>query len=209
MMRQTLIIFAKTPRQGLVKSRLARDIGAGAATRWYRQNLAAILRRLGLKKRWECHIIAAPHHASAWPWPTPWRFSHQARGDLGQRMLTALRSVSKGPVVLIGSDIPGIEPRHIAAAFRMLGRNDAVFGPSSDGGYWLVGFSPRYRGNPFTDVRWSTKWALEDTVAGLQSGTKVGFVSEMQDVDEGSDLAATVSCVRPSAQTARARASGA
>lgn len=204
--RKTLIIFAKTPRRGLVKSRLARDIGGAAATRWYRQNLALTLRRLGLTKRWDCRIIAAPHHAAAWPWPKPWRFSHQARGDLGQRMLKALRSAGKNHTVLIGSDIPGIEPQHIAAAFRALEQNDAVFGPSADGGYWLVGFSPRYRGNPFTDVRWSTEWALEDTVAGFRSGTKVGLVAEMQDVDEGPDLAAATSHVRRSARTAHARA---
>jgi uncharacterized protein len=207
--RKTLIIFAKTPRRGLVKSRLARDIGGAAATRWYRQNLALTLRRLGLTKRWDCRIIAAPHHAAAWPWPKPWRFSHQARGDLGQRMLKALRSAGKNHTVLIGSDIPGIEPQHIAEAFKELGRNDAVFGPSADGGYWLVGFSPRYRGNPFTDVRWSTEWALEDTVAGFRSGTKVGFVAEMQDVDEGPDLAAATSRVSRSARTAHARAGGA
>lgn len=209
MTRKTLIIFAKTPRRGLVKSRLARDIGGAAATRWYRLNLALTLRRLGLTKRWDCRIIAAPHHAAAWPWPKPWRFSHQARGDLGQRMLKALRSVRKGPVVLIGSDIPGIGPQHIADAFRVLGNNGVVFGPSADGGYWLVGFSPRYRGNPFTNVRWSTKWALEDTVAGLRSGTKVGFVAEMQDVDEGPDLAAAKNSLRRSARTARAHAGGA
>ncbi|WP_028466184.1 TIGR04282 family arsenosugar biosynthesis glycosyltransferase [Nisaea denitrificans] len=190
MARRTLIIFAKAPRRGLVKSRLARDIGAAAATRWYRQNLATTLRRLGLTKRWECRIIAAPYHAVTWPWPKPWRFSHQARGDLGQRMLKALRSATKGPTVLIGSDIPGIEPQHIATAFNALERNDAVFGPSADGGYWLVGFSPRYRGNPFTDVRWSTEWALEDTLAGFRPGTRIGFAAEMRDVDEATDLPA-------------------
>ncbi|WP_323797832.1 TIGR04282 family arsenosugar biosynthesis glycosyltransferase [Nisaea sp.] len=209
MVRKTLIIFAKTPRRGLVKSRLARDIGGGAATRWYRLNLALTLRRLGLTKRWDCRIVAAPHHAAAWPWPKPWRFSHQTRGDLGQRMLKALRSAGKSHTVLIGSDIPGIEAHHITAAFRALGQNEAVFGPSADGGYWLVGFSPRYRGNPFTDVRWSTEWALEDTLAGLRSGTKVDFVAEMQDVDEGPDLAAAISRVSRSARTARARAGGA
>lgn len=190
MARKTLIIFAKTPRRGLVKSRLARDIGAAAATRWYRENLVATLRRLGLTKRWDCRIIAAPQHAADWPWPKPWRFSHQARGDLGRKMHKALRSAPKGPTILIGSDIPGIKPQHIAAAFIALGQNDAVFGPSTDGGYWLVGFSPLYRGNPFTDVRWSTEWALQDTLAGLRSGTKVGFAAEMRDVDEASDLPA-------------------
>lgn len=192
-----------------MKSRLARGIGAGAATRWYRQTLARTLRRLGITKRWDCRIIAAPQHAAAWPWPKPWRFSHQERGDLGKRMLTALRSAPKGPTLLIGSDIPGIEPRHIMEAFQMLGKNDAVFGPSADGGYWLIGFSPLYRGNPFKNVRWSTKWALEDTLAGFGSGTRIGFAAEMQDVDEASDLPTTGADIRRNGQTAHARAGAA
>ena len=172
MVRKTLIIFAKTPRRGLVKSRLARDIGGAAATRWYRLNLALTLRRLGLAKRWDCRIIAAPHHAAAWPWPKPWRFSYQTRGDLGQRMLKALRSTGK----------------------------------SHTG---LVGFSPRYRGNPFMDVRWSTEWALEDTLAGFRPGTRIGFAAELQDVDEASDLPPGANSVRRNARTARARAGAA
>ena len=205
MANRTLIIFAKTPRQGLVKSRLAQDIGAAAATRWYRQNLAATLRRLGLTKRWNCHIVATPHHAAEWHWPKPWKFSHQARGDLGQRMFKALQSARKGHTLLIGSDIPGIGPAQIAAAFKLLARNHAVFGPSADGGYWLVGFSPLYCGNPFTHVRWSSRWTLEDSLRGFRPGTRVGFAAEMQDVDDASDLSTVTKAVRRSVQTAHAR----
>ncbi|MBO6561662.1 MAG: TIGR04282 family arsenosugar biosynthesis glycosyltransferase [Nisaea sp.] len=190
MPRKTLIVFAKTPRAGLVKSRLARDIGRHAATRWYRGNLSATLGRLGRGRRWDCRIFGTPHHAAHWPWPHPWRFRHQAPGDLGHRMLRALRSSSGGPVVLIGSDIPGIGPAHIAEAFRKLGSNDAVFGPSADGGYWLVGFSPRYRSDPFRQVRWSTEHALADTLRGFGPGHRIGFVAELRDVDTGADLAA-------------------
>ena len=209
MTNKTLIIFAKTPRQGLVKSRLAQDIGAVAATHWYRQNLAATLRRLGLTKRWNCHIIATPHHAADWHWPKPWKFSHQTGGDLGQRMFKALQNARKGHTLLIGSDIPGIEPHQIAAAFKLLARNHAVFGPSTDGGYWLVGFSPLYRGNPFTCVRWSTQWTLEDTLTGFRHGARVGFAAEMQDVDDASDLPTVTNAVRRSVRTARARADAA
>ena len=51
-----------------------------------------------------------------------------------------------GPVVVIGSDIPGITARHIAEAFRLLGRHAFVFGPARDGGYWLVGARRRPAG---------------------------------------------------------------
>lgn len=191
MPRKTLILFAKTPRAGLVKSRLARDIGRLAATRWYRGNLSRTLRRLGHGGQWDCLIFGTPRHAARWPWPHPWRFRHQASGDLGHRMLRALRAGGGGPTVLIGSDIPGIEPGLIAEAFRKLGSNDAVFGPSADGGYWLVGFSPRYRGNPFRQVRWSTEHALADTIAGFEPGRRIAFVAELRDVDTGADLTAT------------------
>jgi len=44
-----------------------------------------------------------------------------------------------GPVIIIGSDIPAIRAGHIAEAFKLIGRGDAVFGNATDGGYWLVG----------------------------------------------------------------------
>lgn len=188
MPRRTLIVFAKAPRFGLVKSRLGRDIGIPAATFWYRHTLSDTLRRLGRPERWNCMLYAAPHHARFWSWPGPWRYRPQAGGDLGHRMLSALRRHRTGPTVLIGSDIPGIGPGHIEDAFRALGDHDAVFGPSEDGGYWLVGFSPLYRGDPFRNVRWSSETALEDTIAGFAPGTRIARIREMRDVDRGADL---------------------
>lgn len=197
MPRRTLILFAKTPRAGLVKSRLARDIGLGPATRWYRHNLAQTLRHLGKSRLWDCWIFGTPHHAARWPWPKPWRFRHQVRGDLGHRIGSALHAFRGRPTVLIGSDIPGIEPRHISAAFKELGRSDAVFGPSADGGYWLVGFSPRYAGDPFGKVRWSTEHALADTLRGFPAGRRIGLIETLRDVDTGADLAAAGQAERP------------
>jgi glycosyltransferase A (GT-A) superfamily protein (DUF2064 family) len=87
-------------------------------------------------------------------------------------------------MVIIGTDIPGITPAHIAQAFRLLGRHDAVFGPADDGGYWLVGLKRRPRlPHPFTSVRWSSPHALADTLANLE-GTTVAFVATLSDVDD-------------------------
>jgi glycosyltransferase A (GT-A) superfamily protein (DUF2064 family) len=74
----------------------------------------------------------------------------------------------RGPVIIIGTDIPPITPEHIAGAFRRLGNADAVLGPTPDGGYWLVGLrrSPRIE-RPFSNVRWSSEHALADTAANL------------------------------------------
>lgn len=100
-----------------------------------------------------------------------------------------LRGMPPGPVCIIGADIPGVTPAHIAQAFNALGRNDAVFGPAMDGGYWLVGLK-RARGIPatlFEGVRWSTSDALSDTINTLP-GARIALVERLHDVDTAKDL---------------------
>lgn len=86
--------------------------------------------------------------------------------------------------MIVGTDIPGISGRHVAQAFRLLGRADAVLGPTPDGGYWLVGLrrSPRVR-RPFAAVRWSSEHALADTVANLRDAD-VRYAATLPDVDD-------------------------
>jgi glycosyltransferase A (GT-A) superfamily protein (DUF2064 family) len=91
--------------------------------------------------------------------------------------------------VLVGSDIPGLGAEDIAAAFRALGRAEAVFGPAEDGGYWLVGLGPRRPARPFAGVRWSTEHALADTLANFR-GRRVVLLRRLRDVDTAADLAA-------------------
>jgi hypothetical protein len=101
----------------------------------------------------------------------------------------ALRSLPPGPAVIVGTDVPDISAAHLAAAFRALGRHDAVFGPAGDGGYWLVGLkrSPRIA-EIFANVRWSTEHALADTLANLPPGFRVALLDTLNDVDNGEDL---------------------
>lgn len=112
----------------------------------------------------------------------------QGEGDLGERMH---RLLAEGPrqSLLIGSDIPGIRPRHLAAAFRKLAGADAVFGPAADGGFWLVGISKPNRLKPFRSVRWSSRYALTDTLENFR-GLRVAFAAELADVDTRSAYAA-------------------
>jgi glycosyltransferase A (GT-A) superfamily protein (DUF2064 family) len=91
----------------------------------------------------------------------------------------------RGPVVIIGSDIPDITAADIAAAFRALGSNSAVFGPAMDGGYWLVGLRRRPRFiDPFANVRWSSEYALADTIAHLK-GEEIAMLRMLRDIDDG------------------------
>jgi rSAM/selenodomain-associated transferase 1 len=181
----TLIIFARAPRLGQVKRRLARGIGALAALRFHRAQLTALLRRVGRDRRWRTELAATPDRAAArWPRRVPVR--PQGRGDLGQRMQRALGRHRRA--VLIGCDIPGIRAADIAAAFRALGRVPTVFGPAEDGGYWLVGFGPRRPAGPFASVRWSGPHALADTLANC--GPRTALLRRLRDIDTAEDYRA-------------------
>jgi len=187
--KPTLLIFAKEPRRGRVKSRLARDIGAGEALGFYRSNLTRLHRRLPRQDGWRTVWCVAPDRAvhTRRAWPRGVTLQPQGSGDLGQRMARALRAAPPGPVMLIGSDIPAIDGAALRQATSLLWRNDAVFGPAEDGGYWLVGFK-RIRAVPyglFRGVRWSGPFALGDSIATLPAGTRVGFASVLPDVDDG------------------------
>jgi rSAM/selenodomain-associated transferase 1 len=178
-MRQTLILFVRLPRLGTGKKRLARDIGAVAALRFERLMLARSLRRFGRDRRWRLRLAVTPDRAArCWPGAMP-----QGGGDLGVRMRRALAARGPGPAVLVGSDIPGLTAGHVAAAFRLLGRHDVVFGPARDGGFWLVGC--RHRPPNFGKVRWSSRHALADTLANLPKSLSVGFAATLDDVDDG------------------------
>lgn len=187
-MRRNLILFARAPRLGGGKSRLARDIGAVAALRFERVMIARLLRQLGGDPRWRLSLAVTPEREvrRAQQWRQSIVAIGQGPGDLGARMSRALAAPPPGPVVLVGADIPALKTRHIAAAFSLLGRNDLVFGPARDGGFWLIGARRRPRLPPlFAEVRWSSPHALADTLAGLPRGVEVGFVETLEDVDDG------------------------
>lgn len=192
--RRRLVIFAKQPVLGAVKSRLAADIGWTDATRWYRAHLERLVRRLAGDPRWRTIVALAPDRAMASPHLIFRRMNvagvaAQGPGDLGVRMGRVLRQAAPGPVIIVGSDIPAIRPAHIEAAFRALGAEDYVFGPAADGGYWLVGAKGLRRDRGLFDhVRWSTAFALADTLANIEGGRSVAFVETLRDVDAAGDL---------------------
>lgn len=189
--RMRLVVMAKAPVAGRVKTRMAREAGIATAVRFARHAMAALLARVSCPRAWHT-TIAVDHEAwSGWrAWPRGVPLVCQGGGDLGMRMQRIMMRVPPGPVVIIGSDVPGISRTHIVHAFRLLGRHDAVFGPATDGGYWLVGL--RRRPNllkPFKAVRWSTPSALADTLANL-NGRSIGRAATLSDVDDARDFAA-------------------
>ena len=184
--RRWLVVMAKQPRCGAVKTRLAHDIGAVAATQFYRMTLANVSARLARDPRWRTLMAVSPDTSiDSAVWPEGTALIPQGRGDLGARMQRVFDCLPPGPVVIIGTDIPEITSRHIARAFEGLGQNDAVLGPCEDGGYWLVGA----RRVPaivslFDNVRWSSAHTLSDTLTNLK-GARVHMLECLSDVDDG------------------------
>jgi hypothetical protein len=184
-----LVLMVKVPVLGRTKTRLAREIGAVGATAFYRHTVSAVLGRLGGESDWQTMLCVTPDADRMSPvWPKRFARLSQGGGDLGQRMQRVMDGLPPGPVVIIGTDVPGIRAEHVRDAFLMLGSHDAVFGPSPDGGYWLVGLKRTGRvPRIFADVSWSSAHALADTLRNA-SGLRVGQVANLADVDEAADL---------------------
>jgi hypothetical protein len=189
--RPRLVLFVKEPAAGRVKTRLARGLGPARATAFYRHATAIAVARLSGDPRWQTVLAVAPDAALASrAWSPALDRVAQGGGDLGDRLDRVMAGLPPGPVVIVGTDVVGMRPHHVAAAFRRLGRSDAVFGPAPDGGYWLVGLRRRPSlPRAFDGVRWSSEHALADTRANL-AARDVALIEALDDIDEVSDHAA-------------------
>jgi len=185
-MRDTVVVFARAPRLGTVKRRLAKDIGSREALRFHTGTLVGLLRDLLRDRRFRTVLALTPDGARD-RLPVPVERMKQGGGDIGQRMAKACRAFPRGNVAIIGSDIPDANAADLRAAFRALGRHDAVFGPAEDGGYWLVALGPRRPSQPFDNARWSTSHALTDTLRNFR-GRRVARMRMLRDVDTACDL---------------------
>ena len=184
-MKNTVVVFARAPRLGAVKRRLAKDIGDRAALNFHLATLRHLLRILAADRRFSTVVSVTPDRAML-RLPDRVRRIRQGPGDIGQRMQRAFRQFPRDRVVIIGSDIPDATAQDIVRAFRALGNADAVFGPAADGGYWLVGLSPRRPARLFDHVRWSSEHALADTLQNL-AGRDVALLRTLHDVDTAED----------------------
>lgn len=188
--RPTLVIMVKEPQPGRVKTRLGQGIGMVAAAWWFRHQAAYLIGEVQ-DPRWQVVLAVAPDRAGMQSriWPAHLSRIPQGSGDLGARMARIMRHLPRGKVCIIGADIPDVRRRHIASAFKVLGSHDAVFGPASDGGYWLIGLSrTRALAAGFLQgVRWSGPDALSDSMATLPDA-RIALIDTLRDVDTVEDL---------------------
>lgn len=206
----TLLVFLKYPEPGRVKTRLAAAIGDAAAAKLYRGWIGLVLERVQPVREtltvigaidgadrleaptWDrlpaCHssdrLEACPTGWSSlvdgW-WPQP-------AGDLGSRLDAGFREHSvTSPVLAIGTDCLEIEPDIIRQACVILRDRDAVFGPASDGGYYLVG-TARHLPGFFDGIRWSGPHTLADHVERCREhGWTFGLLPMLDDIDTWDD----------------------
>ncbi|MEM7663838.1 MAG: TIGR04282 family arsenosugar biosynthesis glycosyltransferase [Pseudomonadota bacterium] len=190
-MIRTLAIFAKPPLIGLSKTRLAATLGASEARRIARWTMGRTLREAG-DPRWSTILYAAPDSCLSRDfgglWPRNIDRRSQGAGDLGNRLQRALDEASIGSILFVGADAPDVSSALIWQAFQALKRHDAVFGPASDGGFWLFGINKASRSpSLFGDVRWSGPHAMADVRRNLGPAARVAELPVLIDIDDADD----------------------
>lgn len=186
-MRPELYVFAKRPDMGRAKTRLARDIGPVHAQRHARAMMAHVLRRVD-DPRWDTIIFAEPERAiGAEPLWAGHSQIPQPKGSLSPRLAHAF-SGSRRPVIVIGTDCPDVHAHDVAQAIGALQTADFVFGPASDGGFWLMAAVAPLPRDIFDNIPWST----DRTLAALEAriSGKIATLRTLTDVDDGPSLAA-------------------
>lgn len=192
-MKRSVLIFAKPPLIGLSKTRLARTLGKAEARRIARMTMAKTLREVMDVPHWKTLLYGAPdgHLPCGFGglWPARLERRSQGTGDLTARLDKGLFEAPRGQVLFIGADAPDISRALVRQAFAALRAHDGVFGPASDGGFWLFGMHKGPRTvSPFgNDVRWSGPHAMADVRANLGPGARVAELPVLIDIDEAND----------------------
>jgi rSAM/selenodomain-associated transferase 2/rSAM/selenodomain-associated transferase 1 len=190
---RTLLVFAKAPLVGWVKTRLAADIGEIPAERLYRAMGRQIVDGLrgGEYRLRMCFDPPEAHDVvKEWVGEEGIELLPQGPGDLGQRMEAAFREAFRDTeaVVVVGTDAPDVDRSVVEEAFARLGAADLVLGPATDGGYYLLGLNSEAP-QLFRGVPWSTAGVMAATLQRARaSGLTVAFLPLLSDVDTLEDL---------------------
>ena len=192
----TVCLFVKSPRLGEAKTRLARDIGAARANVIYRALVEHQAAEIPVD--WRVAVYFAPSNAGedmkiwlAPQLPNGTRFVPQCDGDLGQRLVTAVRrefEYDSERIYLIGGDCPALSRDYFEEADRALSDNDVVLGPAQDGGYVLLAIKSPHE-ILFREIDWSTPAVLQQTLAAARSQTlSVCLLRPLVDIDDVTSL---------------------
>jgi len=179
-----VLVFARAPRPGGTKTRLIPRVGAEGAATLYAAFVTDVRRTVDLAGLAAQVWVADRDDAAAYDAPRV-----QRGDDLGARMSHALTDAldRADRALLIGTDAPTLPAAYLGRAARALDVADVVFGPSADGGYYLIGARGRAPALGGGGVRWSTRHALADSLARVD-GRRVAMLPPWYDVDTPEDL---------------------
>lgn len=187
--KHLILIFTRNPELGKCKTRLAKTIGNENALTIYKlllQHTANIVEQLDCDKAVYYSVKIRENDL----WNDSVYQKHQQKGnDLGERMRNAFKDSFKAgyeKVLIVGSDLYDLKPRHIQQAFEQLNNNDVVIGPAEDGGYYLLGMKTLLP-NIFEEKDWGTDTVRAATLNDLKT-KKIVQLEILNDIDVYEDL---------------------
>lgn len=187
--KNLIIIFTRNPELGKVKTRLAKTIGDESALNIYKfllDHTKKTIRNINSDKA--VYYSVKIRDNDIWDKTIYQKYQQQGE-DLGKRMYNAFKDAfSKGykKVVIVGSDLFDLQPKHIEEAFRKLEKNDVVIGPAKDGGYYLIGMKTLHF-QVFTNKDWGTATVFQNTINDLQNES-VFLLEALNDIDTYGDM---------------------
>lgn len=193
---QALVIFAKNPRLGHVKTRLAREIGNEQALHVHR-HLLRLTRRAAENVPFRKFLFYSDFVEENDDWnPVTFNKRVQDGANPGERMCNAFQRVFAEAgirrAVLVGADCPDLSPDMLTKAFLALETHDFVLGPVRDGSYCLLGMKG-LEDTIFQNKRWGTPNVLTDTLADLRGlGKTFYLLPVLSGVNTAADLPAEV-----------------
>jgi len=193
--KQSLIIFARFPRQGEVKTRLAIGVGQVRAAEIYAEFsehafvMGENLRKASVEVYLFYDPLASSNEIRSWI-KRPFHIVPQNGVTLGDRMKDAFERTFRAGAdasVIIGTDVPELDQATVDEAFERLKNHEVVIGPSTDGGYYLLGMRSPAK-NLFNGIAWSTQSVFERTVERLrESELSFSLLKTLTDIDTPED----------------------
>ncbi len=187
--RGVVVIMAKRPALGKVKTRLAASVGDEMALELYQQMLSKTFHTvLNLGKK----VVVMATGEGNMTVPPSFIQQEQIQADLGAKMMHGFQSAQAlcpgEPAVMVGTDCFDLSASELAEAFDVLTSHQLVFGPSEDGGYYLIGMNTP-QSDVFEDIEWSTPSVMEETRKRMRSSNlSWGEVKTLNDIDTLEDL---------------------
>lgn len=183
-----ILVFLKAPIAGDVKTRLANSIGNAEALVAYRKLVERQLKAIPRQYRVEIHFTPSEHEDLVRDWLSDaYDYYPQCDGDLTERLTNAVsQSFQRGSeaAFCIGGDCPNLgEVQFTESAARLENSDDIVFGPTEDGGYYLVGMCAKHT-EVFEGIPWSAENTLQASIQKAESlGLSVHLLNKLYDVD--------------------------